>query len=381
MDGLGSEVQAALDEWFRCEVDRVWRQYQSGSHARALVPRGASSDEERAIQRKVLDGDADTQLARLTDEYRVGDYNAGKAGAHAIAASLAEPFDEGDQRFAMLMKRVTEALGEVEEARLQWAMGRVEHRPSPPSSTVQKPTVTHDDADVPALGQLARAYLAHRQAERNTSGKMMGQLQGQLDILLTDLGAETRVTEVTPAVAGQVFTAFRSLPRGFRKVDALKDMSLSQAAETARKLGLAPMNAKTINNHMTTMRGLFREAMQQGVITANPFQGKHLNVEKCVGSDRDWTLEEAERIFSSTVFVGCERDGRPFQPGSSLLNDWRFWLPLVALMTGARISELCQLRHTDVQQVNRIWTLNINADDGKRLKTKQSKRIIPCTTN
>ena len=38
---LGQDVQAALAAWFDRERDRLWRQYQSGDHACALVPPGA----------------------------------------------------------------------------------------------------------------------------------------------------------------------------------------------------------------------------------------------------------------------------------------------------------------------------------------------------
>ena len=49
MDGPGQDVQAALAAWFERERDRVWRQYRSGDHARALVPPGATVDEARVI--------------------------------------------------------------------------------------------------------------------------------------------------------------------------------------------------------------------------------------------------------------------------------------------------------------------------------------------
>ncbi len=54
-----------------------------------------------------------------------------------------------------------------------------------------------------------------------------------------------------------------------------------------------------------------------------------------------------------------------------------FWLPLLALFSGARISELCQLALTDVRQVDGIWSISINDEDYKELKTPAARRIIP----
>lgn len=206
---------------------------------------------------------------------------------------------------------------------------------------------------------------------------MVGQLRGQLQAVMDELGSATKVTAVTPIIAGKVFSAFRDLPRGFRTHDALKGLPLFKAAETARRLGLGRMSPKTVNNHMTTVRGLFQDACDQGALDTNPFAGKHISVAKAAGSERGFTSEELELLLTSPVFVGCERAGRPFQPGTCLLDDWRFWLPLTAMLTGARIAELCQLQREDVREESGVLALSVTSADGRRIKTRQSERTIP----
>jgi len=50
-----------------------------------------------------------------------------------------------------------------------------------------------------------------------------------------------------------------------------------------------------------------------------------------------------------------------------------FWLPLLGLHTGARISELTQLLLTDIKQVDGIWAIDINEEvDDKRRTSKSS---------
>ncbi|MDD5462584.1 MAG: site-specific integrase [Methylococcales bacterium] len=64
-----------------------------------------------------------------------------------------------------------------------------------------------------------------------------------------------------------------------------------------------------------------------------------------------------------------------------------FWLPLIALYTGARLSEICQLHLTDIKLVKTLssnaehWCIDINEDDDKSLKTKYSARQIPIHKN
>lgn len=377
MGGAEQEVEAALDAWFKQELERVWRQYASGDHARSLVPLEATAEEGLAIRRATLQGDADATLERRSADFHRGDYSAARAGTRSIVASLSAPFDEGDQRFTILAKRVMDALCEVENARSQWAEGDEAYVPSLAASATQQTAVVPDDANAPTLAEVADHYLAHRKTEKCTSEKMIGQLRGQIQVVLNELGSETKVTAVTPQIAGRVYSSFRSLPGNFGKIEALRGMTLFKAAEDARKLGLAPMSSKTVNNHMTTLRGLFKEAIDQGAMKINPFAEKHVRVTGSMGSERGFTPEELESLLTSPVFIGCERKGRPFQTGLYLLNDWRFWLPITAMLTGARIAELCQLSREDISERHGVWTLQITAAGGRRLKTPQSERIVP----
>ena len=43
------------------------------------------------------------------------------------------------------------------------------------------------------------------------------------------------------------------------------------------------------------------------------------------------------------------------------LDDYRFWLPLLGLYTGARLSELCQLRLGDIREELGVWVISISS--------------------
>ncbi|HRQ15261.1 MAG TPA: site-specific integrase, partial [Promineifilum sp.] len=55
----------------------------------------------------------------------------------------------------------------------------------------------------------------------------------------------------------------------------------------------------------------------------------------------------------------------------------QYWLPTLALFTGARLNELCQLTKRDVGSHDGIATISIVDGEFKRLKTAASRRIIP----
>ena len=56
----------------------------------------------------------------------------------------------------------------------------------------------------------------------------------------------------------------------------------------------------------------------------------------------------------------------------------QFFIPLIALFTGMRMNEICQLYVKDVQQIDNIWCIDVNKDTSdKRLKNKPSRRTVP----
>ncbi|ELB2291811.1 site-specific integrase [Vibrio parahaemolyticus] len=60
-------------------------------------------------------------------------------------------------------------------------------------------------------------------------------------------------------------------------------------------------------------------------------------------------------------------------------DEWKYYLPRIAALTGCRLNEIAQLRVCDVHLGNEP-TLSINDDhDDKKLKNSSSKRVLPVT--
>jgi integrase len=78
-----------------------------------------------------------------------------------------------------------------------------------------------------------------------------------------------------------------------------------------------------------------------------------------------YNAEDPATLFSKDA--GEARKGRPADT----------WLPWLALYTGARLEELGQLRVSDVREEEGVPFLAIEAGDGKKLKTRSSRRRIP----
>lgn len=82
-----------------------------------------------------------------------------------------------------------------------------------------------------------------------------------------------------------------------------------------------------------------------------------------------FTEEQLRKLFTMPIY----------DPASEckLKTPARWWVPVLALLTGARLNELCQLTTDDVVNLGGVWCIDINTSDGKGVKTRAGKRVIP----
>ncbi len=60
-------------------------------------------------------------------------------------------------------------------------------------------------------------------------------------------------------------------------------------------------------------------------------------------------------------------------------DSWARWALSLGVITGARLNEYAQLTKKDIRQDGGVWVIDINDDNGKQIKTAQSRRLIPLT--
>lgn len=128
----------------------------------------------------------------------------------------------------------------------------------------------------------------------------------------------------------------------------------------------------SVNGGISILRRLFGYAVDNGLITENPASGiraaKNRSKER---SRRPWSLEELQRLLDGPV----HSDG--VRPAGGK-GEAAFWMPLMAIFTGARLEDIAQLRREDVQtSPEGNLYLDINANHGKQVKSKSTLREVP----
>jgi integrase len=143
-------------------------------------------------------------------------------------------------------------------------------------------------------------------------------------------------------------------------------------------------SGKTISttiDHTDRLRALFAVAKSRDLIQQNPAEGLTLKDPIPAKEKRmPFDTPALVRIFSSPIYTAGER------PDAGA-GEAAYWLPLLALFTGARLEELGQLHPDDVYQETyedeggmsrEAWVLRIaEVAEGQELKNKGSTRRVP----
>ncbi len=131
--------------------------------------------------------------------------------------------------------------------------------------------------------------------------------------------------------------------------------------------------SKTAYDRFTWVKTLLKFAYRDlELISRHPWEGIEL-FKETTKQRRPWSEQELQTLF-----------GQPLFQEYKLPKDWRagsdaaYWIPLLGLYTGARLSELAQLRTSDVLLLNEIPVISIsNSGVNQKVKTSASVRTIP----
>ena len=132
-------------------------------------------------------------------------------------------------------------------------------------------------------------------------------------------------------------------------------------------------SSKTAYDRFTWVKTLLKYAYRDlEVISRHPWEGIEL-FKETTNQRRPWSDVELKTLFGQPLFQKHE-----------LPKDWRcgkdaaYWIPLLGLYTGARLSELAQLRTCDISMSDEIPSISItNLGANQQLKTSSSRRTIP----
>ncbi|WP_372622477.1 site-specific integrase [Falsiroseomonas sp.] len=226
------------------------------------------------------------------------------------------------------------------------------------------------------LGEAVKIFIGHMR-QHGATEKHVKDAMVDFRLLQGAFGTERPVRTIGGAEAGKLWEVLRALPARSPGAPELPGADVFEKAKLAREQGLEPMHWRTANSYLARWRKLFDQEVAAGQAAANPFVGKSMAAVGKAKQQRTFADEELATIFGNALFQGAHSEHHRYAPGSYLVNDWMFWAPLVALLSGARIGEIAQLRPADARQVHGHLVIDINAEAGKTLKNEGTARRLP----
>lgn len=140
----------------------------------------------------------------------------------------------------------------------------------------------------------------------------------------------------------------------------IKDLTPAHVRQFKDDLVSAGGKAATINKHLTALRAITRYARANDFIASDPAAVIKL-VAVIKGEKRQsFTPTELRQLFDGVS------TGSP-----------QWWIMRVALFSGMRQDEICQLTREDVAQTDGVWFFDVNDKHDKRVKNVQSARRVP----
>ena len=209
-------------------------------------------------------------------------------------------------------------------------------------------------------------------------------VQVELNYLVEEFG-DVAIGSIDKAKAFTLKTHLSLLPKNKSKL--YPNLSYHEILQKKFKKNQR-LSTRTVNETLSYLSQFMKWCEQNGFSERNHFEG--LRIKESKGKkikakdivDR-FTLDEIEYIFRPSNYLSKTIFNNNYQ--SKPIS--YYWIPLIALFTGARLNEICSLYYRDIEKINcasgeQIWSIKILNDRlDKSLKTEAAKRIIPIHEN
>ncbi len=199
-------------------------------------------------------------------------------------------------------------------------------------------------------------------------GKSVLEKRTALGRLIDIIGDKT-----TDQLSYKVATAFKKdlmkLPANIRKDPRYRDLPIKKIVKLKN---LKPMAVNTVNNNISHIIAFMNWAKRHGYISENYFEGLKVPKGKKARDQRKaFTTRDLRKISHPENYLKATKK-----------SNFRYWIPLMALFSGARLGELAQLHKSDVIKEQGIWCFNFTEEGGteknpKKLKNDPSERKVP----
>jgi hypothetical protein len=200
----------------------------------------------------------------------------------------------------------------------------------------------------------------------------------------TDIMGDLSLGDITPDHLIEFSDIYARVPVGWMKRSEYRGKPLRELVSIADEVdpGVRRLAPETVNSALTGLRSVFKHAVKQRHLKANPAAGVVRETARDKSCYPAFTAAELNSLFRAPIFAGCASNDDERSPGTHLVRDHRFWAHFCLLFTGARVSEMGGIRTDQVHLLDDgldgyfefDWT---EGAEGRAIKNRSSVRIVP----
>lgn len=316
---------------------------------------------------------------------------------------------EDSEQFLLVCYAVLLATADWMEAEAQWLSGNTTYFPTnpvlplPPEPADSSPIVLAGRPDMPTPS-LSAITLSPPSAPRgNTpleevvdrwfrekpdmSGKTKHECRMVFRRLGEIVGGNPPIGSIDQVKVLEFKEALVCMPRSLPQSERLLPLPEIAKRYKDEKYKDLRISSETVTKQIGLLQSFFGWAERHKYVTENLAAGLKPNKPKRGMRRRiPFTGADLQQIFGSPLYRGYVSTRERTRPGSLLLRDEYFWLPLLALFTGGRLEELGSLLLSEVKLEEGIMFLELDVlelDDSEEtesdeaMKSQPSLRSIP----
>lgn len=186
-----------------------------------------------------------------------------------------------------------------------------------------------------------------------------------------------------PRLHGRSVFKGLSAAEAIARADAIEQGVFDPKASSVLKRGakVKRLRKKSQNKHLTFFTSFFNWKPIEALGLGKPFAGtlhtKRVLKREPKETRKFLTDQDIVGLFGTPVWRGCRSPSVRTKPGTIIIRDTLFWIPLVLAFQGMRMTEALQLWLEDIIEDDGLICIRIKRGPGRKLKSDAAERELP----
>ena len=256
-----------------------------------------------------------------------------------------------------------DSLSMVEENALRYYNDKIEY-------LAQSTPIIQINDNSPVLSELTEKFIAEKRinwGEKQRESIEHKEYRPKISLFIQLVGDKSGSKLTKQDVIKYKDSLFK-IPSNRLKVKEYRNKSISELLNS--EIPEADLLSKgTIHNHFVAISTFLDWMSQNGYCDLSLKTPLHRVIKKTKvdSHDRDvFTDDDLKLLFNNEYYYRGKHTKAS-----------EYWIPLIALFSGCRLTEICQLYVSDIKLIDEVWVVDINDKESKKLKTLNSQRQVP----